>query len=148
MNKGFEIYIQSDLDNQQRESAIAYINKEFIAKTCLDEKFRYFGETGGGYTSGLWRGKLGIIIHTDKTLVFRRLSKNIRKFGVVKLESLEVHNDKPLDKAHGQYRNEFYKDGSEIKKECHCPRHMGSVGVKMKSNIKMDLYARIGNPKG
>lgn len=101
---------------------------------------RYFGKPGGGYTSGLWRGRLGINIGNG--LVFRRISKNIRKFAVVRENTMEVYNDK----HHESYRD-IQPDG-EIPKKCSCPRHNGSLKVRFKGKIEFDLYAQIGEIKG
>ena len=143
MNQGFEVHIQRDLTPEQRRSAISYVN-HFIATTCADSHFRYFGKPGGGYTSGLWRGCLGLNVTDD--LVFRRIAKNARRFAVVKLESLEVHNDKLLDKAHSNYRD-VQPDGG-IPNMCKCPRHRASLRVRFKKIPEMELYARIGEVKG
>lgn len=146
MKNGFQVYIDKNLSKDERKNAIDFIHNKFLIPTVQDSKFRYFGGTGGGYTSGIWRGRFGIQI--DDTLVFRRISKNQRKFGVVKICDLEVFNDKLLDKSHHIYRG--LVPNGEIPNMCKCPRHKSSIKVRFKNDKKpdMDLYIQIGDYKG
>lgn len=144
MKKGFEIFIQKDLSIEEKEKAVNFC-KCFVDKTCADPKMRYFGVKGGGYTSGLWRGRLGLSVNWDKNLVFRRISKNKRSFAVVRLETLEVFNDKVLHKTHG--RN-LIQNGGDLIKHCMCPQCRGSIKVRFKTKPDMELYIRIGDVKG
>lgn len=142
MKLGFEIYIQGDLSLEEKIAAIKYANL-FISATTGDSRFRYLGDTGGGYTSGLWRRRYGISI--EENLVFRRISSTSRKFGIVRANTLETFNDKFLDKAHVNYRDVL--SNGPIPKMCICPRHQGSIRVKMKE-IPLNLYAKVGEVKG
>lgn len=144
MKTGFAIYIQDSITPQEHNEALVYARK-FLLATLNDEKQRYFGESGGGYTTGLWRGRLGLRVTDD--MVFRRISKNQRKFAIVKLDTMVVYNDKYLDKHHKSYRD-LFPDGP-IPKGCCCPRHSGSIRVKWKNRVPaMSLYAQIGDIKG
>ena len=58
MKQGFSVLIQQDLSPTQTQEAKKFANM-FISQTCADPKMRYFGEKGGGYTTGMWRGRLG-----------------------------------------------------------------------------------------
>lgn len=144
--KGFSIYIQSDLNEEEKTCALNFV-KDFISKTILDSKMRYFGKPGGGYTSGLWRGRMGITLPQNH-LVFRRISKNLRKFAVVRKNTLTIFNDKLLDKSHREYRDVFENFDDEKMNGCVCPRHSASLKVKFKQIPKLDLFAEIGEIKG
>lgn len=88
MKTGFEIRIQSNLNDKERESAIFAAN-EFITKTLADPKKRYLGlNSKGGWRSYFKRGYLGWRVGENLTL--RRISKNKRVFGVVKESELTL----------------------------------------------------------
>ena len=80
-------------------------------------------------------------------MVFRRISKNARRFSIVKTDTLEVFNDKLLDKHHKSYRG-IIPNGDIPKNACPCPRHGQSVKVRFKFPLKMKLYASVGDIKG
>ena len=87
MKKGFKLYLQKDLTTEDRKICIEYLD-EFIKSTTEDIQMRYYGCVGGGYTSGLWRGRYGNEVNfykkgLSKNITFRRLSNNVRKFGCV-----------------------------------------------------------------
>jgi hypothetical protein len=146
MKKGFAILIQDGLEPVLHKQAVDFAN-DFIAKTCSDPNLRYFGVKGGGYTSGIWRGRLGLTI--GKTpLVFRRVSKHLRKFAIVKKDTMEVHNDHPLWKTHfTPYQRDKIPDGP-IPEGCSCPVHGASINVKFVKEPKWIEYAKIGDIKG
>ncbi len=148
MKKGFAIFIQEDLDQKQQDKAKSFANK-FISSTCLDPKFRYFGKTGGGYCSGLWRGRYGLEMPFQGELVFRRIAKNARKFGIVKPDTLVAHKGRPIiaNKPSGWIE---CKEGEQIPSGCGCPNCKGQTRVRWKNNTppKMKLYAQIGDIKG
>lgn len=143
----FEIYIQKNLTEEEKNKAKEFC-QFFVDKTLSDPKKRYFGCTGGGYTSGLWRGRLGLAVfygqpgvkEWDKNLIFRRISKNKRKFAVVRKDTLEVYNDKHLDKT--DYDRELYPNGP-IPDICICPRCRGSIKVRFKQMPDLELFASI-----
>jgi hypothetical protein len=130
------------------------INAFIKEQQLKDKKLRYFGVTGGGYTtSGLWRGRYGHEIgfwtefrNTSKPIVFRRISSNTRKFACVYTDTLSVKNDSFLDKTHDTYR-EIQPDG-EIPSMCKCARHKGSLVVDWKIKPDFELYYEIGDYKG
>jgi len=154
MKTGYEIYIQKDLSDIDKERAKKFC-QSFIDKTNADPKKRYWGETGGGYTSGMWRGRLGISLYLpgekeyDANLVSRRISKNKRTFAVVHVDTMEVHNDKYLDKAHYVYRD-IVPDGPVPKNHCYCSRHKGSIKVRFKGGKppELEFFYRTGEVKG
>lgn len=143
MKKGFKIYLQRDLTPEDRAVCINWINTRFIGPTASDADFRYFGTKGGGYTSGIWRGRLGILIDdgVSKNIRFRRISKSRRKFACVYEDTMVVKDDKLLDKSHGDYRD-VVEDGP-IPKMCRCPRHSGSLKVDWAQKPEFDLYALV-----
>lgn len=142
---GFELYIQKSFSDDEKLFCIQWLNS-FIVRTIQNPDFKYFGGgSGGGRNSGINRGCYGITINRDKNIVFRRISKNKRKFACVYGSELEVYNDKYLFKQHSGYRD-LYSDGEEIPDICICPRHKGSIRVKWKNYIpKLLFYAKIGN---
>ena len=144
MNKGFELYIQKNLTQDERIMGENYL-REFLVKTCADPKMRYFGVTGGGYTTGMWRGRFGISL--GDTLVFRRIAKNARRFAVIQINTLEVFNDKYLDKHNPMYRD-LSPDGEIPTDKCRCPRHKGSIRVRFKQKPELELFALVGQAKG
>jgi hypothetical protein len=147
MKKGFEIQIQKNLSPEERAKAVEYANK-FIKDTCGHPTMNYLGmEKMGGYTTGLWRGRFGMNIWND--LVFRRISKNKRAFGIVKQDTLEVHNDKPLNRVdYLRGGGEPTPNGPVPNNMCNCPTHKGALKVRFKTRPEMEVYARIGDVKG
>lgn len=145
----FEIYIQKDLTDEEKSKAKEFC-QYFIDSTLSDSKKRYFGVVGGGYTSGLWRGRLGLALFYgqpgakkwDENLVFRRISKNKRKFAVVRIDTLEVYNDKYLDKSHYKYRD-LLPNGPIPNTHCYCPRHKGSIKVRFKQIPELELFESV-----
>ena len=82
----------------------------------------------------------------SKLVVFRRISKNQRKFACVYADTLLVKNDSFLDKSHTNYRD-VEPDGN-IPKMCVCPRHKGSLRVDWKSKPNFEFYKKFGYVKG
>jgi hypothetical protein len=146
MKKGFEIQIQKSLSPEERAKAVEYANK-FISDTCKHPKMNYLGMNKmGGYTTGLWRGRFGFNIWND--LVFRRISKGRRVFGIVKQETLEVFNDKPLNKLGYKHGHHHTPNGEVPNNCCSCPTHKGAIKVRFKTRPEMETYATIGDVKG
>ena len=79
MKSGFSIYIQSDLTDLERNIAIDYA-KEFTIRT-IKEDMHFPLKGAGGRASFLRRGTFGRLLNKECTLVFRRISRNSRKFG-------------------------------------------------------------------
>jgi hypothetical protein len=154
MKKGFELYIQEGIPQADTLICERYL-KEFIIKTLGDPDMRYFGVVGGGYNSGLWRGRYGEEINwrktgdsPSKTMVFRRISRNKRKFACVYADELVVKNDKLLDKSHQDWR-EVVPDGPIPSMNCGCPRHKPSLRVGWANGVPVfKLFAKIGESKG
>lgn len=145
MKTGFAVYIQKDLTPAEKQGAQGYCD-DFIAKTLADPKKRYFGVTGGGYTSGLWRGRYGLSFGLPMNLVFRRISHRQRKFAVVRADTLEAHNDKPLNKSHAQ--GWTAQPNGTLPTGCKCTKCTGSVRVKFKKVPDMDFYFQYKEIKG
>ena len=79
--------------------------------------------------------------------LFRRISRNKRKFACVYADELIVKNDKFLDKAHCKWR-ELEEDGEIESQNCLCPRHKPSVRVDWRNKKpEMELYVKIGSIK-
>lgn len=151
MKKGFQLFLQKDLEESDKILCIEYL-ENFIEKTLNHPKWNYFGAPSGGYTSGLWRGRYGREINhfkktLSKTVVFRRISKNTRKFACVYAETLEIKNDKYLDKSHKNYRP-IFEDGAKIPKGYMSPRQKDSLKVDWKIKPEFDLYKSFGEYKG
>ena len=152
MKTGYEIYIQKNLSDIDKERAKKFC-QSFIDSTNNDPKKRYWGKSGGGYTTGMWRGRLGISLYLpgekqyDPNIVFRRISKTKRKFAVVHLDTMEVHNDKSLDRLNDR---DLLPDGPIPRNVCNCPRHKGSIKVRFKNNQppELELFYRTGDVKG
>ncbi len=145
MKTGFAIYIQDDLSPSLKKQAEDFADA-FIVNTLRDPRKRYFGTNGGGYTTGLWRNRLGVAVGEE--LTFRRISTKQRKFAIVKYDTMVIKNDKHLFKAHRNFR-ELEPDG-EIPKMCRCPKHRGSLKVVWRDNKapNMTKYAEYGDIKG
>jgi hypothetical protein len=149
MKRGFEIYIQNDISEEDKLVCKKFADN-FILKTVNHPDMRYFGnQSECGYTSGLWRGRYGIEINRypeykniSKSIVFRRISKNKRKFALVYTDSLVVRNDSFLDKSHDGYRH-LIPDGEIPEDMCKCSRHKGSIKVTWKNKPTFDLYFQI-----
>jgi len=140
MKEGFQIEIQKDLSDPDMKLAQNFAN-EFISKTCRDHMVFSYGGRTGGYASYIRRGKFGYLLlkptkegyfeNTD--LVFRRLSKNQRIFGIVKYTKL-------IDKATGKTPNI---------NQCMCPKHRGGLKVRWADKKpETFVYARVGEIKG
>jgi hypothetical protein len=123
MKAGYQIQIESglppELDSKAREMADNFIN---------GYKGKY-GLGGRGSHSFYRRGIYGLR-HKDKDLVFRRISKNRRVFGVVQPKHLKL------------------LDGSEPNLNwCMCAIHLGGQRVKM-DPIDTYIYYTEGEIKG
>ena len=136
--------------SEDDKSVCKTVLDHFIEKTLSDKNKRYLGNRGGGYTSGLWRGRYGIDINMltkhkpTKPITLRRISKNNRKFACVYEDTLHVQNDKFLYKEHEGYRD-LLTNGSKIPSMCQCPKHKASIKVDWKNNIpEFDLYYEYG----
>lgn len=94
MKTGFKLYIQKDMLEADRKICMSYLD-DFIQKTMADPQKRYFGHSNNSYVSGMWRGRYGHQINfrpnyqgVSKPIVFRRISKNTRKFACVYAEGM------------------------------------------------------------
>ena len=154
MKTGFRLYIQRDIADNGGDLEICkrYLD-DFIQKTMADPQKRYFGHSNNSYVSGMWRGRYGHQINfwpnyqgVSKPIVFRRISKNTRKFACVYEDTLMVKNDKFLDLRHFRY-GKVYPDG-EIPNICKCTTHLGIIKVGWKVKPEFDLYFEYGSYKG
>lgn len=154
MMLGYEIYIQKDLSDIDKDRAKKFCQL-FIDRTEADPKKRYWGEMGGGYVTGMWRNRLGKSLHLpdekqyDPVLRFRRISKNKRIFAVVHIDTMEIYNDKYLDKAHKSYRD-IEPDGPIQRTHCSCPRHEQSLKVRFINNKppELEFFYKTGEARG
>lgn len=131
MKRGFQIEIQKDLNPDELSSAESFA-KSFIINTLKDPAMKYNGENcKGGWESYYKRGTLGKLL--GGCLVFRRVSKNRRVFGVVRLNELVRIDDNLIPSE----------------KLCRCPVCSGSIPVKWK-NKKPEtfIYCKVGEIKG
>jgi hypothetical protein len=123
MKRGYQIQIEAGLDPaldlQAREMADNFING------CKGQ----WGLGGRGSHAFYRRGIFGLH-NKNKTLVFRRISKHRRVFGVLQPKHL---------------RN---LDGSEINMNiCMCASHLGGTRVKM-DDFNRYIYYSTGEIKG
>jgi hypothetical protein len=131
MNKGFSIDIQSGLTPEEDEVARTYA-EEFTMNALYDD-FKYPYRTRGGHSSYLRRGTFGNMIDDEKRLVFRRISRRLRKFAIVKADTM-VDNE-----------------GNEVvMKQCRCPKHRGGTRVIWRDQQKPNMYnhIKVGKIKG
>ena len=134
MKAGFQIEIQKDLSEKEKETAKKFANK-FIAKTCGNSMVFSLGGRTGGYTSYLRRGRFGYLINEDKRtgLVFRRISWKKRIFGIFKYTELLDKETAKLPRIN----------------MCMCPKHRGGLKVRWKDEKPESFtYALIGDIKG
>lgn len=135
MKTGYRILIQSDLDENSKKIAIEYCNDFFnkVGSQCSFKNAGYRRKTGGGHCSWFKRNTLGHVFDKNKSLVFRRISKNKRIFGVVKLQELVLKEN---------------KQEIDITKSCNCP-YCTDFRVEFKNNIpEMDFYFEFGEISG
>ena len=132
MEEGFQIEIQKNITDDELSIAKKFAN-EFISKTCRDHMIFYLGGRTGGYISYIRRGKFGYVINKETGLVFRRISRNKRIFGIVKYTELLDKDTNKLPRAD----------------MCVCPKHRGCLKVKWKTKRpETFVYARGGQIKG
>ena len=133
MKKGFSVEIQSDLTEDEDKEAREFIHR-FVLNT-LDNNFEFPIKGSGGRRSYIRRNVFGdAFSFTDRRLVFRRISKKLRRFAVVKPDTLVR-----------------YDTGEPItfnKRCCYCPTCLGGVRVKWKDRPKMYEYVKVGDIKG
>lgn len=138
MKTGFRFAIQKGLNNKQNELAQdvawCFINAVAEHKGSFAKAYR----TKGGRASYLARGNLGYTFGglKDLGLTLRRLSKNKRVFGIMRLKDLEVKDlNITADKLN----------------ECMCPQYHGG-GRKVRMLIPYENNFRtiyeIGEIKG
>lgn len=135
MKQGYEIQVQTDLPQPLKIEATQW------AQTWGENhKDGYgLGDVGGSNRKTYYnRGAFGIWLDGEKSftpddsgLVFRRISRNRRVFGVVHVDTLERI------------------DGEEIKiAQCMCPQHRGGQKVRFKERPAMDTVFTWGDIKG
>jgi hypothetical protein len=131
MNRGFQIEIQKDLNEEELSIATAYIH-HWISKTCETNLTYLLGGKSGGWGSYLRRGRFGFLLpYSNKSLIFRRISTNRRVFGVFRTNTVV----KP--------------DGDEIKLGCMCGKCTGEERVVWRDDKpETFVYAVVGDVKG
>lgn len=130
-NKGFQIEIQKNLTEKEKEQAIDYIEKRFLPS--LRDGFLWNHSTKGGHEHGkpFMRGVVGWnIMKSD--LIFRRVSSRKRIFAIVRADSLQR------------------KDGKDINlKHCFCNQCEGAYKATWKiSKPETYIYMTKGELKG
>lgn len=131
MKRGFQILLHKDIPAKYIDAAKAECDR-FIVIASSEKGYR----TGGQNSSSFYqRGILGReVSNTERSIVFRRLVKNRRVFGIVPVSSL------------------VNQDGSDVKLEhCMCSYHDGGKRVRFKDGFKQQdfvQYYETGDIKG
>lgn len=135
MNRGFRIQIEEGLPAEQENKACDFAHHwmgEIMSAQCSwVAKW-----SRGGWRSYLRRGTFGYSLNgrgakTSEDLVFRRISKRQRIFGIMRAKHM---------------RN---LDGTEVNyNQCMCPMHLGGTRVTIPEMPEMRTYAEIGEIKG
>jgi hypothetical protein len=113
---GYRVCIQKSLTAEQKEVGLKYID-EFIKKVAAkDGSYARAFNTCAGWRSWFKRGSYGMSVAKDSGLVFRRISKGRRIFGIQAIDSLIY------DKTHDHW-------------SCACPQHKGSLRVVSKLTL-------------
>lgn len=145
MKKGLEIRIQKDISKEDKVKIKKWLNIHFLSNV-LSNDCQWNHLTRGGHGGwGLKRGTLGYMFdkmyreefpggYEDGKYTFRRISRNKRIFGVVKLEDLEF-----IDEPYDQKKN-----------ACICSQCNGDKRVKMNldNNEDFETYCTIGETEG
>jgi hypothetical protein len=135
MKQGYEVQVQANLPTPLKEEA-----KRWATEWAFNHKDGYgLGKVAGSNRKTYYnRGSFGIWLDerkdfaaTDSGLVFKRISRNRRVFGVVHVDTLER------------------TDGQEIViSQCMCPQHRGGQKVKFKERPQMETVFTWGDIKG
>lgn len=135
MNKGFRIEIERGLSAEEKALAREYADN--WAMKVIENNCSWRAQTKGGWLSYLRRGTFGHWVNGIQTskspeeLVFRRISKSKRIFGIMRASHLR------------------HLDGSEINtKQCMCPRHLGGTRVTVPNPPEMKQFIEYGEIKG
>lgn len=136
MKQGFEVQVQSDLPSALKIEAVKWAtawgetHKETgygLGKVAGSDRKTYFNR--GSF--GMWLDDIPNFPFKDSQLVFRRISRNRRIFGVVRVDTLER------------------VDGEPIKiDQCMCPQHRGGQRVRFRERPQMETVFTWGDIKG
>lgn len=135
MKQGYKVQVQADLEPSLKAEAIRWA-KEWGEK----HKTGYgYGVVGGSEKRTYYnRGSFGIWLDADRSfdatdgnLVFRRISKNRRVFGIIHIDTLERKDGEPI-----------------VINQCMCPIHRGGQKVRFKYRPKMETIFEWGDIKG
>ena len=135
MKEGYEIQVQADLSTTLKVEATRWAREwgevhktgYGAGKTATSDRRTYFN-----------RGILGVTLDdmpsfafNDSSLVFRRISRNRRIFGVVHVDTLERTDGEPILIA-----------------QCRCPQHRGGQKVRFNTRPEMESVFTWGEIKG
>ena len=134
MNKGFSIEIQLDLSEEEKKMAEDFANKFIVGTIKHNMNYSKHMNTRAGYSSYLRRGVLGLRIERGCDLFFRRISKRLRRFAIVKMNTMQ-------EKGTGT-------DLNDVTAKCMCPKHHGGVEIEWRYNPETYTYATVGDIKG
>jgi len=153
MNKGFQIEIQKDLTDEEKEEAIKFANKWIsdVAKEQLSWA-KAMG-TEGGWHSWYKRGTLGHRLDTKSNLYFRRASRTKRIFQIVHKDNIKLAKDKDGDSIMKSTTHlNRWGEKSTIKdagEGCMCPTCTGMLKVTNKyGDTETSVYCTIGEISG
>jgi len=161
MKKGFQIEIQKNLTDEEREVAEKFANKWVSEVSAKDLSYAKAMRTEGGYCSWYKRGTLGQRID-DGNLYFRRASRTKRIFQIVHKDELKLANGQ---RETGRSRYTNYVNGIKVVKDethdrgeikeineersCSCPKCNGQLRVDNKyGDTETEVYCTIGEIRG
>jgi len=135
MREGYEIQIQSDLPRDVKAEATrwalqwgeAHKDGYGAGKTATSERRTYFNRGVLGATLD----DLPSFAFDDSNLVFRRISRNRRVFGIVHINTMERIDGEPI-----------------LLDQCRCPQHRGGQRVRFKERPTMESVFTWGEVKG
>lgn len=131
MKRGFRVLIHKRVPNEYADAAV-YACQNFVTMGESEKSYRRRGQSSRSFYQ---RGILGLEIqNTNRKLVFRRLVKNRRIFGVVPVEELEMLDGSPVNNT-----------------GCMCSHDNGGKRVRLKNGFNeqdFTLYYETGEIKG
>lgn len=149
MKIGYQIQIQKDLSDIQKELAREYIENWI---TWPDPRGDSCWKTGEG-PNYFRRNSIGKVINYkapfEEQITFRRISKNRRIFGVVKLSLLKF---KKMSCAYYTQKDLVYGKeqsyGENWSNCCKCDRCISDYVMSMPERPEMEIYYTYGEIKG
>lgn len=137
MKLGYEIQVQADIPGDLKVEAIKFAQQwgedhkggYGLGKVSGSDRRTYYNRGSFGRLLGHgWNGEDEFI---DSGLVFRRISRNRRVFGIVHMDTLERVDGEPI-----------------LIEQCMCPQHRGGQRVRFRERPQMETVFTWGDVKG